>query len=139
MSSTIFKLEQIDQVSLDFAQRHSEFAVFCFEGEMGAGKTTFIKALCKHWHVSDTVASPTYSVINKYACFDGSSIYHLDLFRIKSTDELIDIGFEDILLEPYPILIEWPQFAYPLLFASDFLQVTLDKISENTRKIIIFT
>lgn len=140
MTKTIeYSLDEIDQITQQFAQDFPNNYILCLEGEMGAGKTTFIKSLCERWGVVDNVSSPTYSIINKYACEDEGYIYHLDLFRLEKSQELIDIGFEDMLDEGNPLFIEWPELAYPLLKGENILKIKFEKISEKSRKIVIFT
>lgn len=89
--------------------------VFLFEAPMGAGKTTFIKALCTRLGVTGPMSSPTYSVVNEYATHDHRRIYHFDLYRLKSTPELLDIGFEEYLDSGDYLFIEWPELAFPLI------------------------
>ncbi len=89
--------------------------VFLFGAPMGAGKTTFIKALCARLGVKDTMSSPTYSVVNEYATDDHQRIYHFDLYRLKTTLELLDIGFEEYLASGNYLFIEWPDLAMPLI------------------------
>jgi tRNA threonylcarbamoyladenosine biosynthesis protein TsaE len=89
--------------------------VFLFEAPMGAGKTTFIKALCARLGVTDTMSSPTYSVVNEYATGNHQRIYHFDLYRLKATLELLDIGFEEYLASGNYLFIEWPELAIPLI------------------------
>lgn len=88
--------------------------VFFFEAPMGAGKTTFIKSLCTRLGVVDTMSSPTYSVVNEYAMQDGGRVYHFDLYRLKSSQELMEIGFEEYLGSGNYLFIEWPELAIPL-------------------------
>jgi len=88
-------------------------------GDMGAGKTTLVKALCEHLGVQGNTASPTFSLINqyRYPAADGSEalFHHLDLYRLNSTQEAFDIGLEDLLYDPWYCVIEWPQLAEALL------------------------
>jgi tRNA threonylcarbamoyladenosine biosynthesis protein TsaE len=133
-----YQLDEISSLAELFVSTYATQKLFCLEGEMGAGKTTFIKQLCDKWGVVDNVSSPTYSVINKYLCSDNRYIYHLDLFRLKNSQELINIGFEDILYENSIILIEWPQLAYPLLDDISYVKIFIEKTSENSRKMITF-
>lgn len=83
--------------------------VFAFYGEMGAGKTTFIKALCSQLGVNDKTASPTFSIVNEYRTASGQKIYHFDLYRLKTEEELYDIGYEEYLFSGNLCLIEWPE------------------------------
>lgn len=82
--------------------------VFLFEGEMGAGKTTLIKAICRQLGINDNASSPTYSIVNEYA-YPGGKIYHFDFFRIRDQSEALDIGFEEYLSSGDYCFIEWPE------------------------------
>lgn len=107
----------------------------CFYGEMGAGKTTFIAALATQLGSKQPVSSPTYSLINQYPVAEGM-IYHLDLFRLTSTEALLDIGFEDILHSGHYVFIEWPQWAIPLI-EGNYLHIDFKKTGEGQREITI--
>ncbi len=85
-----------------------KYKVICFEGEMGAGKTTFIKELVKVLGSHDDVTSPTFSLVNEYETTDNQKIYHFDLYRLEDEEEALDIGIEDYLYSNYYCLIEWP-------------------------------
>lgn len=105
-------------------------------GEMGAGKTTLVNAFCQFLGVHDHTASPTFSIINEYG-YTGESgepalIHHLDLYRLNSTGEALDIGIEDVLNDPWYCLIEWPHLAEPLL-PPDTAKVRMELIDETTR------
>ena len=88
--------------------------IILFSGEMGAGKTTLIKELCKHLGVHDEVSSPTFSLVNEYESELGT-VYHFDLYRIQSEEELYDIGYEDYFFSGYLCLVEWPEMASGLI------------------------
>jgi len=109
-------------------------------GEMGAGKTTFVKAFCRHLGVKETTASPTFSLVNQYSYTekDGSTalVYHLDLYRLKSLQEALDIGIEDLLYDPWYCIIEWPQLAEPLL-PEDAAKIQIEITGETARRILI--
>lgn len=106
-----------------------------FHGEMGAGKTTLISALCKKLGVNDAVSSPTFSIINEYASEQYGPIYHLDLYRLQSEREAIDAGVEDVLLSGNICLVEWPDIAPDL--TRDAKSCTIEILSENKRKLTI--
>ena len=94
--------------------------IFAFYGGMGAGKTTFISALCSKLGVEDTTGSPTFAIVNEYSLTPSStmpysSIYHFDFYRIKSLAEVYDIGYEDYFYSGNPCFIEWPELIEPLL------------------------
>lgn len=83
--------------------------VFTLSGEMGAGKTTFIKAICEVLGVTDTISSPTFSLVNEYRTKEGSPLYHFDFYRIKNESEAYDMGYEDYLYSGNYCFIEWPE------------------------------
>jgi tRNA threonylcarbamoyladenosine biosynthesis protein TsaE len=89
--------------------------VFAFYGSMGAGKTTFIKAICHELGVTDIVQSPTFSIINEYKTAAGESIFHFDFYRIRNTREVFDIGYEDYLYSGSYCFMEWPELIEALL------------------------
>lgn len=101
--------------------------VFLFDAPMGAGKTTFIKSLCSRLGVTDTMSSPTYSVVNEYAAHGGQRLYHFDLYRLRTTSELVDIGFEEYLESGYYLFIEWPELALPLIGSCVKVNIELNK------------
>ncbi len=89
--------------------------VFAFYGSMGAGKTTFIKAICNELGSSDYVTSPTFALINEYTTNEGDVIYHFDFYRIKKMEEAFDLGYEDYIYSGNYCFIEWPEMIEPLL------------------------
>lgn len=88
----------------------AQHRIITFSGEMGAGKTTLIKEFCNHLGVKDDISSPTFSLVNEYASPNGP-IYHFDLYRIRSEEEMYDIGYEDYFDSGYLCLVEWPEMA----------------------------
>jgi tRNA threonylcarbamoyladenosine biosynthesis protein TsaE len=129
-----FDLEHINEAAKRFWQQAGDKKVFAFHGEMGAGKTTFIHALCDDKKVSSTVGSPTFSIINEYKYPDGK-IFHIDLYRLKDEDEAIRAGVEDCLYSGEICLVEWPDKA-PGIFPEDSVHIHINMIDQNTRKII---
>ena len=100
----------------EFLQKVSRLNCICFWGGLGAGKTTFIRALCKYLGIVDVVTSPTFSIINEYHCSDGAIIYHFDFYRLNSLREAEDIGVEDYFANSEGLcLIEWPAIVEPIL------------------------
>ncbi|MEI6172594.1 MAG: tRNA (adenosine(37)-N6)-threonylcarbamoyltransferase complex ATPase subunit type 1 TsaE [Bacteroidota bacterium] len=89
--------------------------VFALYGSMGAGKTTFIKAVCHELGVTDIVQSPTFSIINEYKTTGGTSIFHFDFYRIKKLEEVFDIGYEDYIYSGNYCFLEWPEMIESLL------------------------
>lgn len=106
--------------------------VLLFDAPLGSGKTTFIKSLCRTLGVADAISSPTYSIVNEYAGEDGRRIFHFDLYRLKSIDELYDIGFEEYLSADALLLIEWPGLAMP--FFNNFVKIAIQM--ENNKRYI---
>lgn len=90
-------------------------SIFAFQGAMGAGKTTFIKALCEELGVKDTISSPTFSIVNEYRAASGRKIYHFDFYRIKNISEAYDMGYEDYLYSDALCFIEWPEMIEEIL------------------------
>lgn len=83
--------------------------IFAFTGSMGAGKTTFIKAICEELGIEDTISSPTFSIVNEYRTSKGETVFHFDFYRIKSESEAYDMGYEDYLYSKAYSFIEWPE------------------------------
>lgn len=112
--------------------------VFAFYGNMGAGKTTFIKAICEVLGVKDTVSSPTFALINEYSSELAGPIYHFDFYRIKDKTELFDIGYEDYVYSGDICFIEWPEKAEELL-PSETIKVEITVNPDESRTIKIIT
>ena len=126
-----YSLDDLDLISQKILQS-ANVDVFLFFGEMGVGKTTLIKALVKQLGSKDIVSSPTYSLVNEYLASD-KPIYHFDFYRIKSIDEVYDMGFEDYLSQDAFILIEWPELIESL-WPEHFVQVDL-KLAEKGKRL----
>jgi len=135
----IFNKEQLTTAANQLLQIAGDTKVFAFHGEMGAGKTTFIHALCDAKSVKDVVGSPTFSIINEYAydC-DGTKrmLFHIDLYRIKDEAEAIQAGVEDCLYSGHTCFVEWPDKARGL-FPADTMHVYLSVIDSQTRQLSI--
>ncbi|MCR4799294.1 MAG: tRNA (adenosine(37)-N6)-threonylcarbamoyltransferase complex ATPase subunit type 1 TsaE [Bacteroidales bacterium] len=134
MEITINSIDEIAQAARDFKAGIGDHRVIAFHGEMGAGKTTFIKALCTEFGVTDNVASPTFAIINEYIAGDGSTIYHFDLYRMETIADLQNIGVEDYFYSGNFCFVEWPELAEPL-FPNNVLNVTITVLPDKTRKI----
>ena len=117
MELKINSLEEISAVAEEFIRlAMQEDTVFAFNGQMGAGKTTFIKALCEALGVSEPVTSPTFAIVNEYRSDEtGELIYHFDFYRIKNLEEAYDMGCEDYFYSGAVCLIEWPELVEDLL------------------------
>jgi tRNA threonylcarbamoyladenosine biosynthesis protein TsaE len=111
---SIPSLDKIADAAQEFVAQMGNRRVFAFHGGMGAGKTTFIKAICQHLGVKDAVTSPTFAIVNEYGS-DIGPIYHFDFYRIKNLGEVMDLGFEDYAYSGNLCLMEWPELIEELL------------------------
>lgn len=110
-----FGLEELEEVAAKVLDVGRNETVWLLNGAMGAGKTTFVKALGKVMGVMNNVQSPTFSIVNEYITMEGETIYHFDCYRLKNTAEAYDIGLEEYLDSGYICLIEWPDRIEELL------------------------
>ena len=133
---TISSLQELDKAAVRFFELAGENTVIALSGEMGAGKTTFIQALCRNLGVKVEVNSPTFSLVNEYFTPVGNSIFHFDLYRIETPDELFDMGYEEYFYSGSICLIEWPEKARNLI-PEDALWVNI-VIGENEARLIQF-
>lgn len=108
-------LESIDTAAKQLVEAFGDHTKVAFSGEMGAGKTTLIQAVCRQLGVRDTVSSPTFALINEYFTDTGASIYHFDLYRIDNVSEMYDMGYEDYFYSDAFCFIEWPEKAVDLM------------------------
>ena len=129
-----FSLNEIAGAANKLLTEADVYKVFAFHGDMGAGKTTFIHALCNAMNIADVVTSPTFSIINQYKCKEGQTLYHMDLYRIKDENEAINAGVEDCLFSGNTCLVEWPAKA-PGVFPDETLHLYITSIDDNTRKL----
>lgn len=131
-----FTLEEIDDIAKQFIPLLNNSKIVVFIGEMGAGKTTFIHAICRQMGIADKMSSPTYAIINQYETTDNTIINHIDLYRLNDTEEAIQAGVEDAINSGDFCFIEWPQkimVILPLRIIEVFLEIT----GSNERRIII--
>ncbi len=136
MKITIDKIENIHEAAHVFVQNMDKACVYAFYGKMGAGKTTFIKAICEELGVHDVITSPTFSLVNEYTDGEGNPIYHFDFYRIKKIDEVYDMGYEDYFYSGHLCLLEWPELIEDLL-PEDAVRVTITAI-DNEERIVEF-
>ncbi|MEA4918907.1 tRNA (adenosine(37)-N6)-threonylcarbamoyltransferase complex ATPase subunit type 1 TsaE [Proteiniphilum sp.] len=115
MQIKINDLDSLQAAAREFIDQMGDNTVFAFYGGMGAGKTTFIKAVCKELGVWETVASPTFAIINEYNGGDGEPIYHFDFYRIHKLEEVFDFGYEDYFYSGHTCFIEWPELIEQIL------------------------
>ena len=130
------EIKDYDRVS-EYILSNNYSNIFLFYGEMGSGKTTLIQSLCKNIGVFDKVLSPTFSIINEYKMKNKSLLYHFDFYRIKTIDELVEIGFDDYVYSNKICFIEWPQIAMKLI-PRKFIKVKID-INKNLKRNINIT
>lgn len=112
---TISSLQELDNAAARFLELAGGNTVIAFSGELGAGKTTFIQAICRNLGVEVEVNSPTFSLVNEYFTPEGNSIFHFDLYRIETPEELFDMGYEEYFYSGSLCLIEWPEKAKKLI------------------------
>ena len=135
MEIKIQSLDQIHDAAREFIAAMGDNTVFAFYGKMGAGKTTFIKALCRELGVEDVVTSPTFAVINEYRSdIAGELIYHFDFYRIKKLEEVYDMGYEDYFYSGALCFIEWPELIEELL-PGNTVCVTIEEQDDGSRKL----
>ena len=135
MEIKIQSLEHIHEAAREFIAAMGDNTVFALYGKMGAGKTTFIKALCQELGVEVVVTSPTFAVINEYRSdIAGELIYHFDFYRIKKLEEVYDMGYEDYFYSGALCFIEWPELVEELL-PGNTIKVTIEELEDGSRKL----
>lgn len=137
MEFVIDSTELYDEISKKLLEKYPLKRIFAFYGEMGVGKTTFIKAICNSLNVADVVSSPTFAIVNVYNTSDLEELYHFDFYRLKSIEEAYDIGYEDYFYSGNYCFIEWPEMIQSLLPA-EVVKVVLSVDSDNNQRIIRF-
>ncbi len=137
MEIRIQSLDQIQEAARQFVQAMGDNTVFAFYGKMGAGKTTFIKAICEELGVSDVITSPTFAIVNEYRSDKGGElIYHFDFYRIKKLEEVYDMGYEDYFYSGALCFIEWPELVEELL-PGQTVKVSMEEIEDGARKVTL--
>lgn len=134
MNIKIESLDKIDAAALSFIQNMGDNTVFAFRGEMGVGKTTFIKAICENLGVSDVINSPTFAIVNEYRSDSGELIYHFDFYRINKVEEAFDFGYEDYFYSGSLCFIEWPEKVESLL-PNDTVNVHIKVLEDGSRSV----
>jgi len=135
MKIKIESIESIRESAREFIHQMGDAHVFAFYGHMGAGKTTFIKAVCEELGVGDVITSPTFAIVNEYTTDADGRIYHFDFYRIKKLDEVYDMGYEDYFYSDALCFIEWPELIEELL-PEDALRVTISEEADGSRSVI---
>ena len=126
----IRKEEELCAVAKMILEKYNS-KIFLFYGEMGVGKTSFIKKFCKELRVSDIVSSPTFSIVNQYSNVNDEIIYHFDFYRTEKKEEVYDIGYEEYLFSSSYCFIEWPEKIEDLL-PTNYLKINM-KLDDNNR------
>ena len=135
MEIKIQSLDQIHEAARRFIEAMGDNTVFALYGKMGAGKTTFIKAVCEELGVSDVITSPTFAIVNEYRSdIAGELIYHFDFYRIKKLEEVYDMGYEDYLYSGALCFIEWPEKIEDLL-PGDVVEVAITENPDGSRTV----
>jgi tRNA threonylcarbamoyladenosine biosynthesis protein TsaE len=119
------RIENINQVAKTLIEDTAPVRIFAIKGEMGAGKTTLVKAMCRAIGVGESVTSPTFALVNEYRTEEGAPVYHFDFYRINSETEALDIGIETYLYSGEFCFIEWPE-RIPNLIPSEAATITLE-------------
>ena len=135
MEIRIENIENIKHAAKQFVDNMGRSNVFAFYGKMGAGKTTFIKAVCEELGVDDVITSPTFAIVNEYRAEpSGELIYHFDFYRIKKIEEVYDMGYEDYFYSGALCFIEWPELVEELL-PGNAVKVTIEELEDGNRVI----
>ena len=142
MEIKINDLNNIREAAREFISQIGDHHVFAFYGKMGAGKTTFIKAICEELGVEDVITSPTFAIVNEYEIktkpqtsnLKPQSIFHFDFYRIKKLEEVYDMGYEDYFYSGSLCFIEWPELIEELL-PDDAVRVTIEENADGTRSV----
>ena len=137
MTIRINDIDQIRAAARAFIENMGEARVFAFYGKMGAGKTTFVKAICEELGVNDVITSPTFAIVNEYTPSSpllppSSKIYHFDFYRIKKLEEVYDMGYEDYFYSGALCFIEWPELIEDIL-PDDAMRVSITEQPDGSR------
>jgi tRNA threonylcarbamoyladenosine biosynthesis protein TsaE len=135
MNLLVESLEDLDDAAAEILSYAGSHRIFLFYGDMGAGKTTLIKALCHGLGSADNIASPTFSIVNEYNSPEGK-IYHFDFYRLKNQNEAMDMGFEEYLYTGNYCFIEWPE-KIPDLLPQHYICIKIQPADDNARRLYI--
>ncbi len=136
-SITINSTDKLPQAANQLLETFPNDRIFAFYGKMGAGKTTFIKALCRAMGSADNITSPTFALVNEYDSAMGSKIYHFDFYRVRNPEEALDIGLEEYLYSNQYCFMEWPEKIESLL-PDNLVEVHIEELSQSARQIKAF-
>ena len=132
----IKSLDNINKTAQEFINQIGKNTIFAFNGKMGAGKTTFIKSICETMGVTETVNSPTFSIVNEYEAADRRIIYHFDCYRINKIQEALDFGAEEYLYSGNLCFIEWSENIAPIL-PDSLVNVDIVELENGRREIVV--
>jgi tRNA threonylcarbamoyladenosine biosynthesis protein TsaE len=131
---SIYGLDEIGNAAKEFIKILDGYKVIAFHGNLGAGKTTLIQAVCKRLGVEENVSSPTFSIINQYTTTSNKTIFHIDLYRVKDNEEAINAGVEESIYSGDLCFIEWPERISFL--PADALHVFIEPVNETKRRLL---
>lgn len=131
---SVYSLNDIEEVAKEFSRYISTHKIVAFHGDLGAGKTTFIQAVCKQLGVKENVSSPTFSIINQYTTAENKTIFHIDLYRVKDDEEAINAGVEECIYSGDICFIEWPERISFL--PAETVNVFIGPLNEDKRKLV---
>ena len=134
MKIIISDKSMLGEAARRFLEETAGHRLFAFYGQMGSGKTTIIKAICREMGVSDTVTSPTFTLINEYMRPGDIPVFHFDFYRIKKLSEVLDFGIEEYFDSSSPCFMEWPELIEPLL-PHETLKLSVTVMADGTRVI----
>ena len=134
MEIRMASLNELPAAAQQFVEAMGGRRVFAFYGRMGAGKTTFIRAVCEALGVRDVINSPTFAIVNEYLSGDGTPIYHFDFYRVKTPQEALAIGYEDYVYSGNLCLMEWPERIESLL-PDDAVKVFIEELADGSRMV----
>ena len=136
MKEIICKLDVLAAAAAEFLEAVGDERLIAFQGHLGAGKTTFIKALCDALGVEDNVCSPTFTIVNEYRAASGEPVYHFDFYRVDSLKEASDLGLEEYFYSGCFCFMEWPEKVAELL-PEETVEVRIEPVDSVTRRITI--
>jgi tRNA threonylcarbamoyladenosine biosynthesis protein TsaE len=128
-----YTLQNIVDAAANIIAHSNHRKLWIFRGEMGAGKTTLIKSICELLQVKDEISSPTFSLVNEYHTTNGKKVFHFDFYRIKSIEEVYDMGYEDYFYSNQICLIEWPEKIEEILVGEDLYEISIQILDDGQR------